>query len=95
MAMYKASTGNAKNTQALDKRHLLSQGNGVFFDSEAFAKMPSHMHQLQSQGNLTTLNQGPVQSTEYVMSTVTTQQNNFDEDRQRAPAMSQVNDEYD
>jgi hypothetical protein len=39
--------------------------NGVFFDSKAFEKMPSHLHQLnsttgmpESNNNLTTLNMG-------------------------------------
>jgi hypothetical protein len=52
-AMYRAGTGK----QVVDKRHLMSQGNGVFFDSKAFEKMPSHMHQINSHhdGQMTTL----------------------------------------
>lgn len=56
---------------------MLSQG-GYFYDSKAFDKMPSHVHQINSyagmpEGNLTTLN-NPYSMEQQVMSTVTTQQ---------------------
>jgi hypothetical protein len=31
-----------------DPNLLFSQGNQIFFDSKAFDKMPSHMHQINS-----------------------------------------------
>ena len=58
------------STQKQDHTAMLSQGNQILFDSKAFDKMPSHLHQINSQtgvpqtgmssnGHYTTLNNNP------------------------------------
>lgn len=86
-----ASQAKPNNSMVLDKNHLLSQGNGVFFDSKAFEKM-SNLHQINSQtgmpdaisNNLTTLNMmNPHSFDQNVLSTVTTHQHLYEEEKQR------------
>ena len=36
------------STQKYDPNAMLSQGNQILFDSKAFDKMPSHLHQINS-----------------------------------------------
>ena len=61
---------NTESTQKNDPSNMLSQGNQILFDSKAFDKMPSHLHQINSMtgvphagpssnGHYTTLNNNP------------------------------------